>query len=270
MGPTLIVLMLMGGAIATLLLTPWLTHWRRQRLRRRPLPQHWHSLLAQIPVELSVEARSRWQGNIQVFLASRQFIGCDGLQVTEDMRLLIAATASLLLLGEASDFPKLRTILLYPAPYRTQELHPVGPYIEARQVIRLGESWSRDQLVLVWQQVAYDLEHWQDGHNVVLHEFAHQLDQADGQTDGVPILPDRAAYRRWAQIMSAAYARLCAEVSNGARSGLDSYGATNPAEFFAVATETFFERPRHLQRWQPDLYAQLRDYYRLDPLAWQD
>jgi Mlc titration factor MtfA (ptsG expression regulator) len=70
--------------------------------------------------------------------------------------------------------------------------------------------------------------------------------------------------------MSAAYARLCAEVSNGARSGLDSYGATNPAEFFAVATETFFERPRHLQRWQPDLYAQLRDYYRLDPLAWQD
>jgi Mlc titration factor MtfA (ptsG expression regulator) len=271
MAPTLAVLMLMAVAIATLLLLPRIAAWQRQRLRRQPVPDPWHALLGQLPAyaRLSDEQRRRLQGHIQVFLRTKQFIGCGGLQVTDDMRLLIAATASLLLLHERGDnFPQLRTILVYPSAYRARETQQVGPYVEERQVARLGESWSRDQVVLSWQQVVYDLAHGQDGHNVVLHEFAHQLDQVDGRAEGVPTLPDRATYQRWAAVMGAAYSQLRRELESGARTGLDSYGATNPAEFFAVATEAFFEQPHRLQRWQSNLYALLQDYYQLDPASW--
>jgi hypothetical protein len=185
------------------------------------------------------------------------------------MKVTIAAIAGLLLFSHSSNyFPKLRSILIYPDAYWVQETVGKGYLIEERQVVRLGESWQRDQVILSWKHVQYDVTHWQDGHNVVLHEFAHQLDQADGTAQGVPILPTAADYDRWAEVMTPAYQRHCQAVQVRTATVLDAYGATNPAEFFAVATETFFEVPANLQRQYSSLYRLLQDYYRLDPSSW--
>ena len=157
----------------------------------------------------------------------------NGLQVTEEMKVTIAAVACLLLLNEREKyFPKLRSILIYPTAYFAKETTVNGNVVEEKRVIRLGESWNRDQLILSWEQVKQDTYNWHDGHNVVLHEFAHQLDQEDGKAEGVPILE------------------------------------TLPAEFFAVATETFFEKPQKLQKKHGELYQLLQNYYQLNPVKW--
>lgn len=140
--------------------------------------------------------------------------------------------------------------------------------VEERRVARLGESWLSDQVVVSWEQVKHDTKNWSDGHNVVLHEFAHQLDQEDGKAEGVPILQRKSNYSIWAEVMAEAYQQLCNDVRQGAKTVIDSYGATNPAEFFAVATETFFEKPQQLLKKHPALYEQLQDYYQLDPVQW--
>ncbi|MEW6499597.1 MAG: M90 family metallopeptidase, partial [Cyanobacteriota bacterium] len=135
-------------------------------------------------------------------------------------------------------------------------------------VARLGESWTNDQLVLSWEQVKQDTYNWRDGHNVVLHEFAHQLDQEDGKAEGVPILQRDSDYDLWAKVMTEEYQQLCNDIQRGVKTVMNSYGATNPAEFFAVATETFFEKPRQLLKQHPALYEQLQRYYQLDPVQW--
>jgi hypothetical protein len=219
---------------------------------------------------LSPDQRRQLQGHIQVFLAEKQFIGCAGLQVTEEMRVTIAAIACLLLLHERGTyFPNLRSILLYPGAYWATEITSLdGLIVDEQRVARLGESWVRDQVVLSWEQVLFDRMHWQDGQNVVLHEFAHQLDQEDGQGEGVPVLEQRSDYEHWAKVMTQEYQRLCQEVQRGLKPVMDPYGATNPAEFFAVATETFLEKPTALRQHSPVLYDLLQRYYHLDPVQW--
>lgn len=265
------------GAIALVIagigLGPRLRQWRRDRLKQRPFPPLWEALVEQyVPVypRLTPLERQQLRGLIQVFLAEKQFIGCGGLAVTLEMRVAIAAIACLLLLnGRESYFSRLRSILVYPDVYVVQETKATAPYIvEERQVARLGESWSRDQVVLAWAQIQRDRTNWRDGQNVVLHEFAHQLDQEDGEAEGVPFLKNRTDYQIWARVMAAGYEGLCRDVGRGTKTVFNPYGATNPAEFFAVATETFFEKPRQLQKRYPELYDQLRRYYQLDPIAW--
>ncbi len=256
-----------------ILVSPKLTQWWRDRLQKRSFLPRWNAILeTNLPIysQLTPIERRRLQGHILVFLTEKQFIGCAGLRVTEEMKLTIAAVACLLLLnGQGNYFPRLRSILVYPDAYLVQETTMSANHIvEERRVIRLGESWTWDQVVLSWKQVQYDTQHWQDGHNVVLHEFAHQLDQADGRAEGVPVLQNAADYASWAVVMTEAYQRLCKDVQRGAKTVLDSYGTTNPAEFFAVATETFFEQPRQLLNHYPALYAQLQRYYQLDPRQW--
>lgn len=272
MAETIVVALIVGLIIAGILVSPILVKRRRNRLRHRPFPSLWHATVENnlpIYLQLSPSERRRLQGHIQVFLAEKQFIGCGGSQVTEEMKLVIAAIACLLLLNQQGDyFPKLRSILIYPSTYLVNETTYTGDFVvEERRVARLGESWSKDQVVLSWQQVKQDTRNWRDGHNVVLHEFAHQLDQADGSAEGVPILP-RSDYPTWAQVMTAEYQQLCKDVERGAKTVMDSYGTTNPAEFFAVATETFFEKPRQLLKQHPALYEQLQCYYQLDPVQW--
>jgi hypothetical protein len=176
----------------------------------------------------------------------------------------------LLLLNERGKyFPKLRSILIYPSAYLVNETTSTGSYVvEERRVARLGESWINDQLVLSWEQVKQDTCNWKDGHNVVLHEFAHQLDQEDGKAEGVPVLRQTSDYSIWANVMTEEYQRLCDDVQRGAKTVINSYGATNPAEFFAVATETFFEKPQQLLKQHPALYEQMQRYYQLDPVQW--
>ena len=270
---TIIVLLIIGLIIAVILANPVLIKRRRTRIKNRPFPALWNAIVENnLPIysSLSPVERRRLQGHIQVFLAEKQFIGCGGLQVTEEMKLIIAAVACLLLLNERGKyFPKLRSILVYPSTYFVNETTYTENYIvEERRVARLGESWTNDQLVLSWEQVKQDTRNWMDGHNVVLHEFAHQLDQEDGKAEGVPILQANSDYNLWAQVMTEAYQQLCYDVQRGAKTVMDSYGATNPAEFFAVATETFFEKPQQLLKKHPALYEQLQRYYQLDPLQW--
>ena len=191
------------------------------------------------------------------------------MQITEQMKIAIAAIACLLLFCDRKTyFPSLRSVLVYPTAYIVNQIVMSSYVVEERRVARLGESWTQDQLILSWEQVKQDILNWQDGHNVVLHEFAHQLDQEDGIAEGVPILPRALDYDAWKKVMTAEYLQLCDRVEHGKKTVLDSYGATNPAEFFAVATETFFEKPKQLNQKHPSLYELLQRYYRLDPQAW--
>ena len=257
-----------------ILIYPFLVNLRRDHIKAQLFPRHWLSIVESnlaIYNTLSDFQQKQLQGYMQIFLKEKQFIGCLGLQITEEMKVTIAAIACLLLFGDRKTyFPNLRSILIYPNAYIVNETIMSDRYIvEERRVARLGESWTKDQLILSWDQIKQDLLNWHDWHNVVLHEFAHQLDQEDGIAEGVPILPRALDYAVWAKIMTAEYLQLCDRVENSKKTVIDSYGATNPAEFFAVATETFFEKPIQLNQKHQDLYELLQRYYRLDPLQWQ-
>ncbi len=270
---TIIVLLIIGLIIAGIILSPFLNKQRRNRIKRRPFPSLWNSIIENnlpIYLRLSPNERRRLQGHIQVFLAEKQFIGCGGLRVTEEMKLTIAAVACLLLLNERGEyFPKLRSILIYPNTYFVNKTVAIDDYVvEESSEARLGESWTHDQVILSWEQVEQDTRNWQDGHNVVLHEFAHQLDQEDGSMQGVPNLLHKSDYALWSQIMTQEYQQLRDHLHRGIRTVIDSYGATNPVEFFAVVTETFFEKPQQLLDQHRALYELLQFYYQLDPFQW--
>ena len=272
MSQVLLVFVAMGLLVVVIVLYPKWVAKRRRRVAQRPLPSIWQVILEQrvaLYGHLQPYQRQRLQEQMQVLLAEKQFLGCNGLQVTDEMRVTVAAIAALLLLHDQGNyFPKLKTILLYPIAYWVTETVSTDRYIhQERRVSRLGESWQRDQLVLAWDQVNYDSHHWHDGRNVVLHEFAHQLDQAEGSANGVPRLPAEIDPANWSRVMTAAYRDLVEAVRKNRRARLNQYGATNPAEFFSVATETFFEQPQKLQRHYPELFDLLRDFYQVNPAS---
>jgi Mlc titration factor MtfA (ptsG expression regulator) len=185
----------------------------------------------------------------------------------DEVRVTIAAQACLLLLGQsdASCYPRLRQVLVYPeafvAPRR--QMLPGGVVNELPQPLA-GESWAQGQVILAWSEALAGAADPADGRNVVLHEFAHQIDQDGGEADGLPWRADPATRQRFATVMEAAIVRLQQEGS----ATLDPYGASGPAEYFAVATEAFFERPQALACEAPQIYAELARLYRLDPAAW--
>ena len=269
----IIFLLIMIVMIALIWLVPALTQLRRQRLKNKPFPLDWVTIIQQkLPIyrHLPEPSRKRLQGHINVMLAEKQFVGCGGLSITEEIKLTIVAIASLLLLNEREEYyPKLSSILVYPSTYVAKQTKRISNYVvQESEVVRLGESWSRDRVVLSWSQIQYDTQHWQDGHNVILHEFAHQLDSESGIANGVPVLQHKSDYVTWAKVFAQEYQQLINNVERGRRTVMDSYGTTNPAEFFAVATETFFEKPKQMAQRHPALYHQLKCYYQLDPVAW--
>ncbi len=243
---------------------------RRERLRSQPLPEGWTRIIDRnVPLvrSLSEEDRRELHGHMRVFLAEKHFEGCGGLELTDEIKVTIAAQACLLLLHRATDYySRLVTILVYPRAYVGHSVQPLGggAVIEG-EVGRLGEAWQSGVVVLSWDDVQAGASDIHDGHNVVLHEFAHQLDQEDGSADGAPILERRSQYVAWARVLGAEYAQLRDDRDHGRKSVLDDYGATNPAEFFAVATECFFEKPARLRRKHPELYEELKEYYQQDP-----
>ncbi len=260
------------GFVAWLLARPWLGDRRRQRQRDQPFPAHWRPLLMQLPLvrRLPADLQLQLKAHMQVFLAEKPMLGCTGLEITDAMRIAIAAQACLLLLNRKTDYyPNLRQILIYPGPFVVDRQQAVGSGVmqDLRQVLS-GESWSQGQVVLSWQDVQVDSADGNDGRNVVIHEFAHQLDQESGQVNGAPLLRSRSAYRNWSQVFGQAFAQLQQRVATGQGGLLSDYGATNPGEFFAVASEVFFEQSRQLADEQPALFGQLRDFYAVDPLSW--
>lgn len=264
-------------ALAAAASAPWWPglwrRWRRARIARQPFPERWRRLLrrrmpafARLPPDLQQQLKRR----IQVFVAEKPFIGCAGLAVTEEMRVLVAAQACLLTLNRPpGGFDLLREVLLYPGAFVVDRLatDPLGLQRDERRVLA-GESWQRGQVILSWDDVLRGAADPEDGRNVVIHEFAHQLDQESGPANGAPFLGRRDHYAPWAQALGAAFADLQRRVSLGEPSVVDAYGAGEPAEFFACAAEAFFERPAALAAEQPALYGALAGYFRVDPLAW--
>jgi MtfA peptidase len=244
---------------------------RRQRIRATTFPESWRTvLLANMPfyAKLPMEHRRRLEGHIQVLLAEKVFEGCGGLTLTEEIRVTVAGFAALLLVGIAEPryYPGLKSVLVYPKAYFSEVEENEGGIVTERQEGRLGESWRRGIVVLSWEDARAGALDPRDGDNVVLHEFAHQLDTEDGVADGVPYLDSPSDYSAWARALAPEYERLRAQPDE---SVLDAYGATNPAEFFAVATEAFFEKPHPLRAQNAALYAELSRFYQLDPAALQ-
>ncbi|MEX2129988.1 MAG: M90 family metallopeptidase, partial [Pseudohongiellaceae bacterium] len=180
------------------------------------------------------------------------------------------AHACLLLLNRQTGcYPGLRSVLVYPSTFlvHREETDKAGLVSEHRHEL-LGESWGTGLVVLAWDEVRRGVADFTDGHNVVLHEFAHQLDHEDGTDNGAPLLAKRSAYQSWAIVLAEEFAALQRQAGQRERGVLDPYGATNPAEFFAVATETFFERPAEMQIQHRKLYDELRSFYRVNPVDW--
>ena len=232
-------------------------------------PAAWQAILHQrvrFYLLLPPEDRLQLQSYIRWFIASKQFEGCEGLVITDEIRVSIAAQACLLLLHRDTPcYHRLHLIRIYP-----RDCFPVSSHSNMR-----GECWQIGVILLAWYSVRDGAADPSDGDNVVLHEFAHLLDYEDGDSDGTPLLsrqmdPTATATARaeWKQTLSLEYGAFCAEISRGTKTVLDPYGATDPSEFFAVATETFFEKPNALRQKHPHLYTALRNFYNQDPAAW--
>lgn len=272
--PLLITTALALALIAWLVSAPLLQRRQRARVRAQPFPVAWRRILRRrVPYvqRLPADLQLRLKQDIQVFLAEKAIIGCAGLTVGDEMRVTIAAQACLPLLGARRGYyPQLKQVLLYPGAFVVHRVDPTaaGVQMEQRRALA-GESWVQGQVLLSWADVQAGAADPDDGHNVVIHEFAHQLDQAKGFANGAPSLSSRAAYQRWSRVMQREFDTLRGRVARGEAGLIDAYGATDPAEFFAVTSELFFERPGALGEAHPALYEQLSRYYRLNPLSWQ-
>jgi Mlc titration factor MtfA (ptsG expression regulator) len=246
---------------------------RRERLRESPFPAEWERIIERnvaVYRRLPPDARRELLGHTQVLLAEKHFEGCGGLELTDEMRVTIAAQASVLLLNRDTDYyPRLTSILVYPSAYVVPEERHVGDGIwEEGEDARLGHtSPDLGALVVTWDDALRGARSAGDAENVVYHEFAHQLDFEDNVVDGTPLL-DRRQYISWARVLGSEYQALREQAENAEPSLIDQYGATDPAEFFAVLTELFFERPVALRERHPELYEELRGFYRQDPAEW--
>ncbi len=262
--------------VAALLGYPRWKAYLRRKVWQQPFPARWRRVLQRrVPIvqRMPVDLQLQLKKHMQVFIAEKAFIGCAGLKVTEDMRVVVAAQACLLLLNRPADyFRNVRQILMYPQAFvvsRTS-VDMAGVQQDNRQALA-GESWTQGQVILSWQDTLEGAAIANDGRNVVIHEFAHQLDQETGRANGAP-LPTLGnhAYdaQRWQRVMAQSFAQLQYEAANGIQGLLNHYGAQDPAEFFAVISEAFFEQGALLAVNHPAAYAELKAYYQVDPANW--
>lgn len=261
------------GIAVWLIVEPGFIRWRRRRWLRLSVPAAWHGwLMAHSAVyrALPTDARKMVLGLVQIFLREKNFVGCNGLVVTDEMKTVIAFEACVLVVNRPGIplenlYDELRSILVYPTPFVVDETHHHGHGLVTlgRRVLS-GQAWDSRRILLSWE----DIEHRPSGGNVVLHEFAHYLDMENDAMDGAPELQTSGAYRRWSETFWAEYRQLHQDLAAGKSTLLDPYAAVEPAEFFAVATEFFFEQGKLLAEQHPALYEQLRSYYRIDPATW--
>lgn len=251
----------------------WLRRRRRAKLLATPVPERWRSLLFSLPhIELLPPAdRERVLESSRIFIAEKTWEGCGGLQLTEDIQVAIAGFACLMTLGMPEfHYDHVHTVLVYPREFVVPERVAMGPDVALEdQSERLGEAHHRGPVILSWADIQEDIEHPFGGMNLVFHEFAHQLDMTNGAFDGVPLLPSELR-RPWADVMAKEFKKLRKSKRGGRRSVIDPYGAEEPAEFFAVVAEAFFDVPLELERRHPQLYDLFRRYCRVDPARWHD
>lgn len=271
----LTVLLMLGSGLLF-----WWPKYRLQRAVARPFPRrHAKILHRNVPVysRLPADLQLQLKRLIQQFLLQKKFVGCGGLNITDEIRVTIAGKACLLLLNRPTlVYPNLSFVLVYPSAFiapRTEV--SAGGLVTQHDQALLGESWSDDRVILAWDHVkrgtpgaaADPGSH--AGLDVVLHEFAHQLDSESGSTNGAPYMAGKARYARWSAVFLREFALLQEAVRHQSASVIDHYGASSPAEFFAVTTEAFFENSHALAQQHPALFATLREYYCVDPREWQ-
>jgi Mlc titration factor MtfA (ptsG expression regulator) len=249
---------------------------RRRRLRAQPFPNPWLEIVKRNVAffsRLSPDDQAELLGHIRIFLDEKRFEGCEGLQLSDEIRVTVAAQACLLLLHRKADyFPRLLTILVYPSTYIADDTRQVQDHVwQEGKMVRSGETARHlGAMVLAWDAVKTGAADPSDGKNLVMHEFAHQLDFENYATDGAPALATREQQLAWREVMRTEFASLRAADDTGIPTLLDTYGATNPAEFFAVSVEAFFERPCALRALHPRLYAELQRYFQQDPIQYSD
>jgi Mlc titration factor MtfA (ptsG expression regulator) len=259
--------------VVWLLAQPLWQRWQRGRLRAGAFPAAWRAILRlRVPLvaRLPADQQLRLKQDMRVFLAEKPFLGCAGLRVTDEMRVTVAALACLPLLGARRGYyPQLHRILLYPNAFvaRHKQVGDDGVHSDELQALS-GQSWAEGQVILSWPDVLQGAADPGDGRNVVIHEFAHQLDQAKGFANGAPLLKNRQAYHAWSTVMQAEFDALHQRLAQGEEGLIEAYAATNPAEFFAVCSEIFFERAKDMAAQHPQLFQELCAYYRINPLSW--
>lgn len=263
------------GLLALGIAAWWLTpRWRLRRALEKPLPQAALDVLARNVSQyrgMTPELQRQLQTLVRQFLHQKTFVGCAGLDISDEMRVTIAGQACLLLLNRHSRvYPGLDTILVYPNAFvaARKEVDAAGVVHDAPRGL-LGESWGDGRVLLSWQHVRRHGQAEPEAQNVVLHEFAHQLDSESGSNNGAPYLGSLESYTSWSAVLSRDFEALRQDAAFGQHDGvLDHYGASSPAEFFAVATESFFEKPWALAERHSALYGEFLKYYRVDPREW--
>jgi Mlc titration factor MtfA (ptsG expression regulator) len=251
----------------------WFINRRRKKLTQAPFPSLWEDIIRRNVAHdcmLEDAERAHLRALIQVFIAEKNWEGAGGLEITDEIRVTISAQACLLLLGLPHNYYRnVESIIVYPSTVVPPQRHPgffentLAPLAPEHPII--GQAFQQGPVIIIWDAALRGGRHPESGHNVIYHEFAHKLDMLDGAADGTPPLRDRAEYRDWVLTCSREYLRLKHETEKGNKSFLSAYGATNEAEFFAVATEQFFDQPRLMIEHAPDLYRVLQEYYRQDP-----
>lgn len=245
---------------------------RREKLFKTALDASRISILQQYVTlysRLPQALREELHGHINIFLDEKKFIGNADVVITEEMRVIVAGNACLLLLqGNKRRFTGFSSILIYPSAYTAHDVQHDGLITTEQPSKRAGESWVRGPIVLSWVDVRSGSINAEDGHNVVIHEFAHKLDEQSGNMNGLPVLRNTSQYREWSKVLSEEFNALHERAKRGENKVLDTYGTVSPAEFFAVASESFFEKPRQMKKRLPELYEQLQNFYNIDPVSW--
>ena len=247
----------------------WFKNRRRKKTLAAPWPESWSLHLnrnVRLSWKLNQQETKRLRQIVKVFVAEKNWEGCDGLSVTEEMKVTIAGQAALMLLG-VSDFyfDNVASILIFPKVFVRQATDGVI----SKDSHRAGEAWQGGPIILSWRDTLSGGRNENDGRNLVVHEFAHALDGLDGEMGGDLMFDEEETAQRWKQVLEDEYAELVRCKQQRISTLLDHYGATNTAEFFAVSSETFFEQPRKLQHQHPELFGLLSTYYRVDPRQWQ-
>jgi len=272
MSPLFLIALVTITIITYILVKPVWIRRRRRIIKSQPFPKALREIIKfnvpyfyTMPTDLQLQLKQ----HVLVFMHEKEFYGFEGIIINDEIKATIAVQACLLLLNQEENYyPKLKSIYVYPEAFITRHKRKdaAGVVHENRRVLS-GESWELGKVVLSWKDTKHGASIIDDGRNVVIHEFAHQLDQETGVANGAPFL--RHENRQcWSQVLSKEYEKLLAQSATGERSLLDKYGATNPAEFFAVASEVFFEQPLDMKNIHPKLYQQLQGFYRVNPVLW--
>jgi Mlc titration factor MtfA (ptsG expression regulator) len=248
------------------------TYWRQRIINRYPIPPaQWQQVIEQLPIlhGLTLGELNRLRNLSTLFLHYKSIYGVQDLSVTEEMRLVVAAQASLLILYlDLDNYQGWRAVILYPGIFiiEREEIDETG-IVHSGQRPLIGESWSAGPVILSWDDVARTMTPYKQRGNVVIHEFAHKLDLGNGAANGMPPLHRTMDRHTWTAVFSEAYKNLNESWAAGEPISLDPYALESPAEFFAVASEAFFVSPQKLRTELPRIYQQLQLYYHQDPAS---